>query len=153
MGRYQGWLPLSDRDASAFLLEMSAATPFQPTIWFQLGIADNTSDELIGDLGLCVSSDGRSAHIGFSLHRASQGQGYATEAVHEALTLLFERTDVERVAGTSDARNVASIALLLRVGMRKVSEVKTVFRGQPCEEYTYAITRQEHERSRREPAL
>ena len=63
------------------------------------------------------------------------------------MALLFERTTVERVAGTSDARNTASIALLLRVGMRKVSEVKTVFRGQPCAEYTYAITRQEYARA------
>ncbi len=54
MGRYQGWVPMSDRDASAFLLDMSTATPFEPTIWFQLGIADTTSDELLGDLGLCV---------------------------------------------------------------------------------------------------
>lgn len=148
VGRFQGWLPLSDREASDFLLAMSTATPFQPTIWFQLGIVDNTSDELLGDLGLCVGRDGTGAHIGFSLRTASQGQGYATCAVLEAIELLFERTTVERVSGTSDARNAASIALLLRVGMRKVSEVKTVFRGQPCEEYTYAITRQEHERSR-----
>ena len=150
VGRYQGWLPMSDEDASAFLLRMSTATPFEPAIWLQLGIADGTSDELLGDPGLCVSSDGTSAHTGFSLRRASQGRGYATCAVLEAMALLFERTSVERVAGTADARNAPSLALLLRVGMQKVSEVKTVFRGQPCEEYTYAITRREHDQRRAE---
>jgi RimJ/RimL family protein N-acetyltransferase len=150
VGRFQGFRPMPERDASDFLLGMSTATPFEPSIWFQLGIADTATDELIGDLGLCVSSDGTGAHVGFSLRRASQGQGYATEAVREALGLVFERTSVERISGTADARNARSIALLLRVGMQKVSEVKTVFRGQPCEEYTYAITRQEHARRRAE---
>lgn len=141
---------MSDEKASDFLLAMSTATPFQPSIWFQLGIADSTSDELLGDLGICVGRDETVAHVGFSLRRASQGQGYATCAVLEAIALLFERTRVERVAGTADARNDRSIALLHRVGMTKVSEVKTLFRGQPCEEYTYAITRQEHEQRRPE---
>lgn len=134
---------MSEGDASAFLREMSTAIPFQPASWFQLGIADRASDELIGDLGVCLDSDGLQAHLGFSLRVASQRQGYATEAVLEAISLLFESTDAVRVAATADVRNAASIALLQRVGMREVSTVKAVFRGQPYAETTYAMTRRE----------
>jgi [ribosomal protein S5]-alanine N-acetyltransferase len=142
LGQYQGWSPMSDTQAAAFLKEMSTAVLIQPGVWCQLGIAKAENQTLIGDIGLLLARDGRYAEIGFTLSRQWQGQGIATISAREAINLVFEVTEAEQVIGITDSRNISSIRLLERVGMRRIKSVTTVFRDEPCIEYTYALDRQ-----------
>ena len=141
LGRYQGWLPQTDLQAQAFLDEMSRATLLAPGAWAQLGIADGRDDVLIGDIGLCVSSTGDRAEIGFTLRASSHGRGLASEAVLAAIQLVFEATAVARIVGITDARNLASIRLLERVGMRRASTRPAEFRGEACIEHVHELHR------------
>jgi [ribosomal protein S5]-alanine N-acetyltransferase len=141
LGRYQGWSAMSDAQACEFLNEMSAAALLRPGEWAQIGVAGADGLALLGDIGLFVAADSRHAEIGFTLARPAQGRGLATAAAREAVGLLFEHTAVERVLGITDARNDASIRVLERIGMRKVGEHDTVFRGEPCVECVYAVLR------------
>ncbi len=144
LGRYQGWAATSDEEAREFLGHMGNAALLQPATWCQIGIAEAGSLSLIGDIGLLLARDGREAEIGFTLRRESQGRGLATAAVHAAIELVFESTAVERVVGISDVRNVSSIRLLGRVGMRKLETRSAMVLGEPCEEYVYAVARRHH---------
>ena len=141
VGRYQGWLPMTDAEAGVFLEHMAAAEPFVPGAWFQFGIADRNSSVLIGDIGVCVAPDGEHAEIGFTLQAASQGRGLGFEAVRAVVDLLLDRVKVPRVVAITDARNLPSIRLLERVGMRRVETASTSFRGEPCIEHRFAISR------------
>lgn len=141
LGQYQGWLPMSDDQATAFLAEMSTAALLQPGVWSQIGIAKSGDEALIGDIGLLLAHDGTHAEIGYTLSRQSQGQGIASIAVREAINLVFERTPAERVIGITDARNLPSIRLLERVGLRRIASAAATFRGESCLEYTYALPR------------
>jgi RimJ/RimL family protein N-acetyltransferase len=141
LGRYQGWLPMSDAEALSFLSQMSSAPLLHPGAWAQIGITAPDSQRLIGDIGLFLAEDGRHAEIGFTLERRAQGRGVATAAVREAIDLIFESSGSERVLAITDARNLSSVRLLERVGMRRIETSNTVFRGAPCIEYTYAVTR------------
>lgn len=141
VGRFQGWTPLPDAEASAFLGEMNEAVPFQPGRWFQIGVSDPDSNRLIGDIGLLVAVGQEHAEIGFTLSSGFQGRGLATEAVGVAIKLLFERTKVARVIDTTDARNLLSIRLLQRVGMTRVETVTAVFRGESCVEQVFSLSR------------
>ena len=141
VGRYQGWDPLSDRDAAQFIAKMSGVALFPQGEWIQLGIADGRTDTLIGDLGICVSTDGQSAEVGFTLAAAAQGMGFGTDAVKAAIRLTFDRAPVAQIVAVTDARNLPAQRLLERVNMRRVDTVAATFRGQPCVEYVYAITR------------
>ena len=143
VARYQGWQMQSDAEARSFLVDVSTTALLRPGHWSQLGIADAATDTLIGDIGLFVSAEQDQAEIGFSLSRPAQGQGLAGEAVRQAIRLVFEFTPVPRIVGITDARNLPSIRLLERVGMHKVGEHETVFRDEPCIEYTFAISRGE----------
>ncbi len=96
---------------------------------------------MLGDIGLFLAQDSRHAEIGFTLARPAQGRGLATAAVREAVQLAFHLTAVERVLGITDARNLSSIGVLERAGMRRHEERSTVFRGKTCVEYVYAISR------------
>ncbi|WP_172203448.1 GNAT family N-acetyltransferase [Niveibacterium sp. COAC-50] len=141
LARYQGWQPQSDADALAFITSMAMAPIFPRAEWVQLGIAERATYELIGDIGICVSADGAHAEIGFTLSRPAQGRGFAQEALGLATQLLFQATTVAEVRGITDARNAPSIALLERVGMRRIASSDAVFKGEPCVEHTYVLSR------------
>ena len=141
VGRWQGWVPKSDAQALAFLNEMAAAPLFQPGQWTQLGIADELTGQLLGDLGVYVSADGREAEFGFTLARAAQGQGIASAAVCEAVALVFDETPVACIHAQTDARNIACIRLLERLGVPLVQQIDTEFRGEPCVELRYELAR------------
>jgi len=141
LSRYQGWVPQPDSEASAFLNEMGSAELFQPGVWGQIGIADGSSGKLIGDIGVCISADERSADIGFTLSASYHGKGLASEAVRATISLLFEVSKIQSVIGVTDSRNIPSIQLLERVGMKLRSTDRSMFRGQDCSEHTYIVER------------
>ena len=143
IGLYQGWAAQTDAQALAFIEQMTRAMLFVPGEWFQVGMADRCTDQLIGDIGWRVAADGASAEIGFSLCARSQGQGLATEAVGAALRLVFEHTEVASVIGITDARNAASIRLLERLGLRLAATPSAVFRGASCTEHRFVARRPE----------
>lgn len=141
VGRYQGWEPTSDREASRFIDEMSHVELFPRGAWVQLGIAGGSTNELVGDVGVCMGADGRRAEIGFSLARDAQGDGLGTEAVRGLMQFVFARTDVMAIIAVTDDRNLGAGRLLERVGMQTIERLRTVFRGEPCVEHVWAISR------------
>jgi RimJ/RimL family protein N-acetyltransferase len=141
VGRYQGWSPMSQSAALAFINEMAVIKLFEPGEWAQLAIARTEDGVLVGDLGLFVAKDGAHAEVGFTLSPAAQGRGYGAAAVAEAIRLVFEQTAVRRVVGITDARNTSSVRLLERVGMSRVEAREVVFKGETCTEWVYAKRR------------
>jgi RimJ/RimL family protein N-acetyltransferase len=141
VGLYQGWLPMPDEAASEFLQEVSAEPLLQLGRWTQIAIASATTEQLLGDIGICVAVDERQAEIGFTLAQVHQGQSFATLAVLEAIEFVLEHTTVQRIVAITDARNVRSIRLLERVGMSLETVAAATFRGEPCIEYTYCLAR------------
>lgn len=139
--RYQGWLPMSDDEATEFLCEMNTAALLNRGNWTQIAIAKPDSGQLIGDIGVFLDQYGCYAEVGFTLARHAQGRGIATAAVREAISIIFAVTEVDRVFGITDSRNSASIRLLEHVGMRKTASTNAVFRGEQCVEYVYAKLR------------
>lgn len=144
VARYQSWDGCTPEQAEAFASEMAASHPGIPGEWFQFAIADPASDELLGDVALCVHADDTSrAELGFTLSPAHQGEGYATEAARSVVAYAFERLGAETVLGIADARNDASIALLERIGMRRTTTEHVRFKDEWCDEHTYELRRGE----------
>ncbi len=132
-GRWQGWQPMDDAAADAFLQEMAASPFCPPGRWFQLGIATREGDCLIGDIGVQLhGSTGALAELGFTLAPAAQGRGLATEAVGAAVQMLLRHTAVQRIVAVADTRNAASLRLLQRLGLRPFATLPAQFRGEPC---------------------
>lgn len=132
---------MTEAEALAFITEAAAAKLFVVGQWAQIAIAESNSDQLVGDIGIFVAENGEYAEVGFTLSPAAMGKGYTTAAVRETIHLLFEYTLVERIIGVTDSRNTQSVRLLERVGMTRVESRETVFRGEPCTEWVYAIQR------------
>jgi RimJ/RimL family protein N-acetyltransferase len=141
VARFQSWdAPYPDEAARAFVAEMAEAEPGVPGEWFQFAVAPVTAPhELIGDVALHVHlGDPTTAELGFTFSPAAQGNGYATEAATAILDWVFEHLrHVERVIAITDVRNAGSIGVLTRLGMTKLREEATTFKGEPCVEATY----------------
>ena len=142
VGRYQGWNALRREDAELFLAKMGAAGFGRMGEWLQIAIADRATDALLGDIGIhLLDTAPRSAEIGFTIARSAQGRGLGLEAVSAAVTLLFEASEALRIEAVTDARNLPSIKLLERLGMRKERTQSAIFKGEPCEEIVYVLER------------
>lgn len=141
LAQYQGWSTLSDSEAHAFVLEMQNAPLFRPGAWTQIAIASRITNELIGDIGLFLALDNSRAEIGFTLAREAQGTGLGTEAVREAIALVFAGTSVARIVAVTDARNTKSIQLLQRLGLTLTETNEATFKGELCCEHTFVVLR------------
>lgn len=144
VARFQSWSMLSENEAIAFIHEMSAAPMGIPGEWFQIAIALQQSNQLIGDIGIqVIEHDPVTVEIGFTLHREQQGKGYAGEAIRALLRSLFQSGNITKVIGITDSRNRPSINLLTRLGMTFISAEETVFRNELCVEQTFELRKED----------
>ncbi|MCP4150284.1 MAG: GNAT family N-acetyltransferase, partial [bacterium] len=87
----------------------------------------------------------RTAEIGATLSRTYQGKGYASEALAGIFDYMFGSMGIHRVIGVSDAKNLASLKLMERMGMRKEGHfIKNIwFKGQWGDECLCALLKEE----------
>jgi len=107
-----------------------------------LGVELIATGELIGDIMLrWVSAEHGCGEIGYVLHPAQGGHGYATEAAHATLHLAFDGLGLHRVVARIDARNLASARLAERVGMRREAHLvqSEWFKGEWIDELAFAV--------------
>lgn len=146
VARYQSWTTVNEREARHFIEEMKNAQPGIPGEWFQFAIEHKTSRQLIGDCAMQVKAeDGRQAEIGYTVARVYHHQGYGYEAVSTLLDYAFRTLNLHRVFAQVDCRNVASAALLEKLGMRREGHFiqNFWFKGEWADEYLYAMLQSE----------
>ncbi len=84
-----------------------------------LQLAIDLEGRVIGSIYLVLKrTEDSMAEIGWALHRDYQGKGYAFEAASATLDLAFRTIGLHRVTAELDPRNLPSIALCERLGMR-----------------------------------
>ena len=146
------WLTMTPAEAASFVAAQAAAAPFVPETWFQLAVEHRATGALIGDLGLFTPADDGEAELGYTIAPVYQRRGYAAEAVRAAVDWLFTARRLRRLVCVADVRNVPSIRLMEKLGMRQAAcgggEVRYELL---CREA--ALTRAEKEGRPRRPPL
>jgi RimJ/RimL family protein N-acetyltransferase len=113
VAKYQGWEGISEPEARAFIQEQKELQPGVPGQWFQIAIELKETGILVGDCALKIEEhDERQAEIGYTLSRAYQGRGIASEAVSCVLEYAFVTLRLHRVIAITACENAASVALL-----------------------------------------
>lgn len=146
VARYQSWDGISEAKASAFVQEQKESQPGLPGQWFQIAIELKETGTLVGDCALKTEAhDARQAEIGYTLARAYQGRGIASEAVSQVLEYAFVTLGFHRLVAITDCENTASIALLERLGLRREGHFhqNIWFKGKWGDEYLYAMLQEE----------
>ncbi|BCJ40463.1 N-acetyltransferase [Actinoplanes ianthinogenes] len=141
VARYQSWdAPFPLDKAMTAVRNFAASSPDQPG-WFQYAIEHKIERALIGDVAVRLHDNLRQAEIGFTLAPAYQKLGFATEAVSAVLDRLFRLQGLHRVMGECDARNVASAALMERLGFTREGLLRqqTFIKGEWTDDLLYGI--------------
>ncbi len=79
---------------------------------------------LLGALGIHPRVGPGGLELGYWLHPAARGRGYATEAASAATRVAFELLGAHRVELHVDSRNTASVRLAERLGFRLESRLR-----------------------------
>jgi RimJ/RimL family protein N-acetyltransferase len=141
LARFQSWDGISPQAAMAFLRANSVRCLGTPGQWQQIAIALGPGERLIGDIGLFLREDGRGAELGFTLAGGHQGRGFAAEAVTGLADALFGQSHLESLEAVTDTRNLRAMALLERLGFQVQATAEAIFKGSPCQEHTYTLSR------------
>jgi RimJ/RimL family protein N-acetyltransferase len=152
VARYQSWpTPYSIAAAQRLIAEQAHVDRPRPGDWLQ--IAATLDGELIGDVAVRLSDDGRTARIGYTIARAHQRRGFGGEAAGAIVARLFE-DGLHRIQASLDARNVASARLLEGLGFRhEGTEIAAELdNGEWCDVAHYAILHDEYEAGISRPA-
>ena len=142
VSRFQAWGTESADALQSHIRELTGTVPGRPGGWYQIGIVLLPGGGLIGDCGFRVlESEPDHAEIGIALAPEFQGNGYAAEALRALLDYLFVALRKDRVFGSVDPRNVRSMRLLARVGMRVASRrLKSLwFKGEWVDDVVFGI--------------
>jgi RimJ/RimL family protein N-acetyltransferase len=88
--------------------------------WLSAAATLPESGELVADLALqWLSEAHRCVEIGYIVNPAFAGRGYATEAAQALLRLSFDEFGMHRVIGRVEPRNLGSVRVLEKLGMRR----------------------------------
>lgn len=143
--QFQGWIPERIEDVSAFIAKVSSIYN-SPNSWFQFVILENSTNQIIGDLGVHFLEEGsRQAEIGCTINKEFQSQGYATEALNAVINSLFKELNFHRVFASIDPRNIASQKMMEKLGFRKEAHFKEslFLNGNWVDDMMYAILQKE----------
>jgi RimJ/RimL family protein N-acetyltransferase len=154
VARYQDWtLPYPQERAESMVGEFAEMDGPANDAWWMLLIADPVTDAPIGDLALHLTSEGRTAEIGYTLASEHWGNGYATEAVAALVAYLFEDLGVTRVFGMLHPDNVASALVLERTGFLFEGHTRLSFwlGDDNSDDHIYGLTREDWEAWRCRP--
>jgi [ribosomal protein S5]-alanine N-acetyltransferase len=109
--RYQAWGPNTYEQTRAYVQAAVAADADRMVFGV---LADG---EVVGSAELKLHGE-TTAEIAYAVHPRLWGQGIATAAARELLHIGFSEYARHRIFGTCDPRNLASAAVLQRIGMR-----------------------------------
>jgi len=149
VARYQGWdVPYPREKVIRWVNDPDRAVPSKPGGRLKAALELKATGEMIGDIGFVLAkNDVRQARLWYTLARAHWHQGYATEALHRFLILLFDERSLHRVTAQADVLNEPSWRLLERLGFRREAHLveSAWFKGAYGSEYHYAMLKREWE--------
>jgi RimJ/RimL family protein N-acetyltransferase len=109
--RYQAWGPNTYAQTQAYMRNVVAA----PADRQVFGVV--VDGDLVGSAELRLHGPS-TAEIVYGIHPRRWGQGFATAAARELLRVGFGVYERHRIFATCDPRNLASAAVLRKIGMR-----------------------------------
>ena len=121
VNRQQGWERTDPDGVRADIEEMQDRRPGEGGGWVQFSVEERDGGRLVGDVGISpAEGEPGVLKLGYTISPASQGRGYATEAIGALVGYAFETLGADLVRAYASADNLPSIRVAEKVGMRLV---------------------------------
>jgi RimJ/RimL family protein N-acetyltransferase len=146
------YVPWPIRDAS--MVEESITKAIHQTKleaqgdYLSLALVRKSDGRLVGQMNAMFDSEkDQCGEIGYVVNPRFAGQGVATEATGVLVSALFDTQRFRRVIATLDDRNVASRAVVKKLGFRQEAHFikNNFFKGEWINTYVFATLRDEWE--------
>jgi RimJ/RimL family protein N-acetyltransferase len=125
VSRYLHWQPMDLEQARAKVEQrLRQASIGADSHALVLAAIEAASGQYVGEMMLAIrSAEHLQGEIGWSMHPAFHGRGFATEGAREMLRVGFEVLGLHRIAAECDPRNGASIHVMEKLGMRREADL------------------------------
>jgi ribosomal-protein-alanine N-acetyltransferase len=117
-----------------------------PRTSFRFAITIPPQDTVMGIMKISRQWEAiREWEIGWAVHPAEWGRGYAVEAARKIIDWAFNELNVHRVVAFCHADNAASVRVMEKLGMHQDGRLRETrwLRGQWWDEYVYSILERE----------
>ena len=144
VAEYQDWeLPYTRERAEHVVARVAAMDGPANDVWWMAAVADQTTGEMLGDLAVRLTWQGRTAEVGYTFASANWGRGYAVEALSAFISYLFDVAGVTRVFGMLHPDNLASAMVLERSGFLFEGHTKNSYwvGEENSDDWIYGLTR------------
>lgn len=143
IARYQSW-QAADADPQRLAAWFAQHDAGEPDVAEGAGllvaITLRVGGALVGDCTLRLRGDvAATAELGYSLAPEHHRRGYATEATAALCRWALTLPAIGRVVALTDVRNRASIAVLERLGMKRIATIETKLRGEATRALWYQL--------------
>lgn len=132
--------PYEERHAEEFIAGRILAPWHESPHW-----ALECEGAVVGGQGLRIDAQHRRAEIGYSLAPRLWGRGLTTEAAGAIIDAAFQEAELEKIVCRADVRNLASIRVMEKLGMRREGTLRRnrLHRGEFVDDAVYGLLREE----------
>ena len=106
----------SEREPETMFIDPRPWVKRKPSPDFKWGVVSRDTNTVIGDISVFDIENNRMGSVGYRFDPDEWGNGYATEALREAVRFIFAHTELDRLQATADVRNAASNRVLEKCG-------------------------------------
>ena len=96
----------------------------KPSPDFDWGIVLKESNKVVGMIAIFDIQNARMGDIGYRVNPEYWNMGITTEALKEVIRFIFENTEIERLNGRVDVRNIGSNRVMEKCGLIKEGTVR-----------------------------
>ena len=105
-----------EREPETMFIDPRPWVKRKPSPDFKWGVVSRDTNTVIGDISVFDIENNRMGSVGYRFDPEVWGNGYATEALREAVRFIFTHTELDRLQATADVRNTASNRVLEKCG-------------------------------------
>lgn len=148
--KHVAWDPHASIEQTVFYL-MTLEAAYRDSELREWGVFDEGGGRLVGTCGFVRVDEAHArGEIGYTIGRAHQGRGYATEAAAAVMRHGFEELGLNRVEAQVVAGNAASARVLEKIGMKREGLLarRVRIRGRFCDVEMWARLRGRPRRGR-----
>jgi RimJ/RimL family protein N-acetyltransferase len=154
VARYQDWvLPYTEEQAESTVSELVAMDGPSNEEWWMAAVCDRRTGQVLGDLAVRLTWEGRTAEVGYTFDHEHWGRGYATESLAALVEYLFEGIGVTRVFGMLHPDNPASAMVMERTGFLFEGHTRMSYwlGDEVSDDWIYGLTRPDWDTWRHRP--
>ena len=96
----------------------------KPSPDFDWGIVWKESNKVVGMIAVFDIQNARMGDIAYRVNPEYWNMGITTEALKEVVRFIFENTEMDRLNGRADVRNIASNKVMEKCGFKKEGTVR-----------------------------